>query len=252
MDIFAPISLILIPLIATPFIYLGGRLANLQSGRQLSLSRWLALFTLLLMWLPFIQTARTSMIVCPCEFTVGLISLHFDGLSVLLAGLALLLGTLVVFYSSESMAGEPGESKYYAMLVAMVGMMIGLGGAYDLFNLWLWFEGMAISSYLLVAFYRERPSTLEASVKYLVQSSLGSVFVLLGIALVFGTTGQLRFDALAQATACSQSAGAAGRRRTVHHRLWRQGRPRAAAHLAARCPQPGPQRHQRHALRRGD
>ena len=109
MDIFAPISLILIPLIATPIIYLGGRLANLQSGRQLSLSRWLALFTLLLMWLPFIQTARTSMIVCPCEFTVGLVTLHFDGLSVLLAGLALLLGTLVVFYSSESMAGEPGE-----------------------------------------------------------------------------------------------------------------------------------------------
>lgn len=203
MDIFAPISLILIPLIATPIIYLGGRLANLQSGRQLSLSRWLALFTLLLMWLPFVQTARTSMIVCPCEFTVGLVTLHFDGLSVLLAGLALLLGTLVVFYSSESMAGEPGESKYYAMLVAIVGMMIGLGGAYDLFNLWLWFEGMAISSYLLVAFYRERPSTLEASVKYLVQSSLGSVLVLLGIALVFGTTGQLRFDALAQATAAA-------------------------------------------------
>ncbi len=203
MDFFAPIWLILIPLIATPFIYLGGRLANLYSGRQLSLSRWLSLFTLLLMWLPFVQAVRQNVSQCPCEFTIGLMTLRFDGLSLLLAGLALVLGTLVALYSSESLAGEPGESKYYAMLVAMVGMMVGLGGAYDLFNLWLWFEAMAISSYLLVAFYRERPSTLEASVKYLVQSSLGSVFVLLGIALVFGVTGQLRFDSLAQATSAA-------------------------------------------------
>ena len=36
----------------------------------------------------------------------------------------------------------------------------GLRG--DLFNLWVWFEAMAISSYLLVAFYRDQPTSLEA------------------------------------------------------------------------------------------
>jgi proton-translocating NADH-quinone oxidoreductase chain N len=200
MELFTPIWLILIPLTATPLIYLGGRLANLYAGRQLSVARWLSLLTLLVTLLPFGQTIRQTTSQCPCEVTVGLVTLRFDGLSLLLAGLALGLGTLVVLYSNQTLAGEPGESKYYAILVAMVGMMIGLGGAYDLFNLWLWFEGMAISSYLLVAFYRKRPSTLEASVKYLVQSSLGSVLVLLAIALVFGLTGELRFDTLAQAT----------------------------------------------------
>ena len=196
MDLFTPIYLLLIPLIATPIVYLGGRITNLARGQQHSVARWLALLALLLTWLPFINMVQQVQGDGAHEFSVGLITLHFDGLSLLLAGLALLLGTLVVFYSSQSLAGEVGESKYYAMLVAMVGMMIGLGGAYDLFNLWLWFEGMAISSYLLVAFYRDRPSTLEASVKYLVQSSVGSVFVLLGIALVFGVTGELRFDVL--------------------------------------------------------
>ena len=48
---------------------------------------------------------------------------------------------------------------------------------------------MAITSYMLVAFYREQPAHFEAGVKYLVQSAVGSVLVLIGIALVFAATG---------------------------------------------------------------
>jgi formate hydrogenlyase subunit 3/multisubunit Na+/H+ antiporter MnhD subunit len=78
------------------------------------------------------------------------------------------------------MRGDDGEEKYYALILAMMGAMIGLGCANDLFNMWVWFEAMAISTYLLVAFYREEPGSLEAGVKYLVQSAVGSVLVLLG------------------------------------------------------------------------
>ncbi|HEY44288.1 MAG TPA: hypothetical protein G4O11_09935 [Anaerolineae bacterium] len=77
------------------------------------------------------------------------------------------------------------------MLSAMTGVMIGLGCASDLFNLWIWFEAMAITSYLLVAFYRDQSPSLEAGLKYLIQSAVGSVFVLLGIGLVFSQTGTL-------------------------------------------------------------
>jgi formate hydrogenlyase subunit 3/multisubunit Na+/H+ antiporter MnhD subunit len=70
------------------------------------------------------------------------------------------------------MAGEVGEEKYYAMLLAMIGLIIGLGCANDLFNFWMWFEAMAVSSYLLVAFYREQSASLEAGIKYLVQSAV--------------------------------------------------------------------------------
>jgi formate hydrogenlyase subunit 3/multisubunit Na+/H+ antiporter MnhD subunit len=93
-----------------------------------------------------------------------------------------------------------GEEKYYAMLLAMMGVMIGLGCAGDLFNLWVWFEAMAVSSYLLVAFYREQSASLEAGMKYLVQSALGSVLVLLGIALVLAQTGTLNLDKIRLAT----------------------------------------------------
>jgi proton-translocating NADH-quinone oxidoreductase chain N len=117
-----------------------------------------------------------------------------DGLSLLLAAVALGLGTLAVMFSGPYMAGEAGEEKYYAMLCAIVGVMIGLGCAADLFNLWVWFEAMAVSSYLLVVFYHEQPASLEAGVKYVVQSAAGSILVLLGIALVLSQTGTLELD----------------------------------------------------------
>jgi proton-translocating NADH-quinone oxidoreductase chain N len=97
------------------------------------------------------------------------------------------------------MAGEVGEEKYYAMLLAMMGLMIGLVSASDLFNLWVWFEAMAVSSYLLVAFYREQPASLEAGMKYLVQSATGSVLVLIGIAVVLAQAGTLSMSEIAEA-----------------------------------------------------
>ena len=115
----------------------------------------------------------------------------------------LTLGTLVFLFSGPYVAGEVGEEKYYAMLLAMIGLMIGLVCAGDLFNLWVWFEGMAISSYLLVAFYREQAASLEAGMKYLVQSATGSVMVLLGIALVLANTGTLDLPGIREAVSGS-------------------------------------------------
>jgi proton-translocating NADH-quinone oxidoreductase chain N len=179
------IWLVGLPLIAAPAIYFIGRLWNI--------ARWAALAALALAWIPFVMLAR-ELSAGPIVFSIEAISLRVVGLSLLLAAVALGLGTLVVLYSGQYMAHEDGEEKYYAMLVAMVGTMIGLGCTNDLFNLWVWFEAMAVSSYLLVAFYHNQPASLEAGVKYLVQSATGSVLVLLGIALVLANTGTLNLD----------------------------------------------------------
>jgi formate hydrogenlyase subunit 3/multisubunit Na+/H+ antiporter MnhD subunit len=108
------------------------------------------------------------------------------------------------------MAADENQEKFYAMLTLLVGVMIGLGCATDLFNLGVWFEAMAISSYLLVAFYRNISTSLEAGVKYLVQSAVGSVFVLLGIALVLARTGTLDLAEIRAAAELSPLFLAAG------------------------------------------
>jgi proton-translocating NADH-quinone oxidoreductase chain N len=201
--------MIAVPLGASPFVYLAGRLGShkVEINSRSPLVRGLALLTMLatwvlftLSWIEFTSQHRTLF------FNLDSIWLSADGLSFLLAAMVLGLGTFVVLFSGPYIAGEVGEEKYYAMLLAIVGIMVGLGSARDLFNLWMWFEAMAVSSYLLVAFYRERPSSLEAGMKYLVQSAVGSVLVLLGIALVLGNTGTLDMDKIRMTVASAGSA----------------------------------------------
>ncbi len=187
------IGMIVIPLVSSPLVYLSGRLGTHETTlhRRSYLVRGLALFVILLAWIPFVLSVQIFLAGGIQEFNIEAIWLRVDGISLLAAAMILTLGTLVILFSGPYMAGEVGEEKYYAMLLAMIGLMIGLACAGDLFNLWVWFEGMAISSYLLVAFYREQAASLEAGMKYLVQSAIGSVMVLMGVALVLANAGTL-------------------------------------------------------------
>jgi proton-translocating NADH-quinone oxidoreductase chain N len=179
--------MIALPLAASPVIYLVGRIRT----KNTNLGRWAGLLALLLTWIPFISAAREFTQNGPISYTLGAITLQMDGVGLLLAATALSLGTMVMIFSIPYMAGEVGEEKYFATLAVMVGSIMGLGCATELFNLWIWFETMAISSYMLVAFYHDQPASLEAGVKYLVQSTIGSILVLLGISLVYTQTGTL-------------------------------------------------------------
>lgn len=186
--------LICLPLLASPIIYLVGRICfNRHMCDRSNPARWLALAALLGTTVFYVLSVKLYMAGAMTGIKIGDIALRVDGVGLVLSGVVLLLGILVTLYSFAYMAREDGQEKFYALLVMMIGTIIGLGFASDLFNLWIWFEAMAISSYLLVAFYRNQPASLEAGFKYLVQSAAGSVLVLLGIALVFSQTGTLDF-----------------------------------------------------------
>jgi proton-translocating NADH-quinone oxidoreductase chain N len=186
-----------IPLLSSPLVYIAGRV-GVRIGRSAVLARWLAILAAVACWYPFIMLVQYYQSTGVVTTTIGSVSLSVDGISLLLAGTVLALGLLVLVFSIPYMRGENGEEKYYALLPAMMGSMIGLGCAADLFNLWVWFEAMAISSYLLVAFYREEPGSLEAGIKYLVQSAVGSVLVMLAVALVFSQAQTLDLNAISQ------------------------------------------------------
>jgi proton-translocating NADH-quinone oxidoreductase chain N len=197
------IWLIALLLGTSPAIYLVGRLgyrlaeARSRTGRssitRLAMlgPRWTALVVLVSAWAPFGVAARDFGEAGPATFRLGAIALRFDGLSLLVAALALVIGTLVVLFSGPDMAGKIGEEKYHALVVMLVGALIGLACASDLFNLWVWFELMAIASYALAGFYQHQPAALDANVKYLVQSAAGSTLILFGIALVLMQVGTL-------------------------------------------------------------
>jgi proton-translocating NADH-quinone oxidoreductase chain N len=190
-----------LPFFLSPLIYLVGRISYRQhdprKGKLSSPARWIALLAFLGMWVLLALVGQAVLLNGKVEAMVGSVPLRMDGIGLLLAGTAVLLGTLVLIFSFSYMSGEEGEEKYYALLPALVGSITGLGCANDLFNMWVWFEVMTISSYLLVAFYNQQRGSLEAGLKYLVQSAVGSILVLMAIALVFAQTGTLNFDEIA-------------------------------------------------------
>ncbi|MGD0709387.1 MAG: proton-conducting transporter membrane subunit [Anaerolineaceae bacterium] len=190
--------LVAFPLVMSPVIYLIGRIGNLTAAepKRSNPAKWVCLVVMLLTFVPFVDSVLAYQNSGAQVFTLGVINLRLDGISLLLAGAVLFLSCMVTLFSGPYMAGEENEEKYYALLTALVGAMIGLGCADDLFNLWVWFELMAISTYLLVAFYHNLSTSLEAGVKYLVQSAAGSALVLLGIAIVLAQTGTLNLESI--------------------------------------------------------
>ncbi len=201
--------LLILPFAGAIVTYLAGRTAVIQKVKN-NPARWLAFVVFLAVDYFFITLAGKFLSGGPVDLNVGTVALQFDGISLVLGGSALLLGTLASLFSVEYVAGEVGEEKFYSMMIAMVAAVMGLSCANDLFNLWVWFETMAITSYMLVAFYSSQPGSLEAGVKYLVQSATGSVFVMVGVALVFMVTGETSLVAISKTGAPSMVLLAAG------------------------------------------
>lgn len=183
-------------ILSAPFVYIIGRV-DILTGAGQSLARRLSLGCIAVGWIglgrvliPFLGAGGIEP-VDSAAWTLGAITMRFDGLSVLMACLVMFLMTAILLYSGQYIGREEGAEKHYALLLLLTGVIIGLASAGDLFNLWMWFEAMAITSYPLVVFYTHDRPSLEAGIKYLIQSSVGSVFILLGIALVLLATGTL-------------------------------------------------------------
>lgn len=188
--------LILIPLIASPIVYIVGRLET-RSNKLPRIARWLAIIALAAAYIPLFLASKSVLSGEAIIYQMNAISMELDGIALLFSAVVITLCLLVIIFSTSYMSGEDNEEKFYALLLAMSGAMIGLVCAKDLFNLWVWFEAMAVTSYMLVSFYRKQPAALEAGVKYLVQSASGSVLVVIGIALVFMTAGTLDMSQIA-------------------------------------------------------
>jgi multicomponent Na+:H+ antiporter subunit D len=128
------------------------------------------------------------------------ITLVLDGFSVVLLVIVNGIGFLATIYSISYMERYTSKYKYYTLFLLMIGGMNGVVITGDVFNLFVFLEIASIASYALVAFGGEHEE-LEASFKYLVLGSVGSAFILLAIALVYGATGQLNMAGIARALA---------------------------------------------------
>lgn len=118
------------------------------------------------------------------------INLVLDGLSRLMLIIINVVGFLAIVYSVSYMKKFTAKSKYYGLFMLMLAGMNGVVLTGDFFNLFVFAEIAAISSYALVAFGVEAEE-LEASFKYMVMGSIATTLILFSIGLLYGLTGSL-------------------------------------------------------------
>jgi NADH-quinone oxidoreductase subunit N len=114
----------------------------------------------------------------------------------IVAGAGLL--TIGMSYSRSSRGRSAPE--FYALLAFAGGGMAFLVQANNLMTLFLGLEWFSVALYILCAIELDVVGSLEAGLKYLIIGGFGSAVLLFGSALVFGSTGELGFAQIAEAT----------------------------------------------------
>jgi len=122
---------------------------------------------------------------------------EIDMLGVFMAGSISVLGLFVSVYSTSYMEKESRLTEFYSLVTFMMAGMMGVVMAGDMFTLFVFWELMGLSSYVLVAFLKRTWGPIEAGFKYLVMSATAGAFLLLSMSIMYGMTGTLNFAALA-------------------------------------------------------
>ena len=133
------------------------------------------------------------------------IGMVLDGFSTFMLVTVNLIAFLVVVYSVNYMEKFTAKWKFYTLFFLMLTGMNGVIITGDMFNLFVFLEIAAVASYALVAFGTERHE-LEAAFKYAVMGTVGSLFLLLGIAFLYGYTSTLNMADMANVIAEKGSA----------------------------------------------
>ena len=100
---------------------------------------------------------------------------------------------MVHIYSLGYMKGERGFQRYYAFLSLFTFSMLGLVVATNIFQMYLFWELVGVSSYLLIGFYYTKPAAIAASKKAFIVTRFADLFFLIGILIYGFYTGTFSF-----------------------------------------------------------
>ncbi len=139
--------------------------------------------------------------------------LVLDAYAAFFNGLFILIGAVTAILAHRYLQGRAGsqEEFHVLLLLATLGAMT-LASAQHFAALLLGLEIISISLYAMVAYPEESHPPLEAALKYLVLSGVGSATMLFGMALIYHATGALGFAELAASVPVGDTFAAAGDR----------------------------------------
>ncbi len=129
------------------------------------------------------------------KLTITLGSL-IDPISVMMLVVITTVSLMVHIYSLGYMKGDPGFSRFYAFLSLFSFSMLGLVLATNIFQMYIFWELVGVSSFLLIGFYYEKPSAVAASKKAFIVTRFADLGFLIGILMLSFNTGTFDFQTL--------------------------------------------------------
>ena len=124
-------------------------------------------------WLPFTESLHIDM------------GILLDPISVMMLVVISTVSLMVHIYSFGYMKGEVGFQRYYAFLSLFSMSMLGLVVATNIFQMYVFWELVGVSSYLLIGFYYTKPEAIAASKKAFIVTRFADLGFLIGI-LIYG------------------------------------------------------------------
>jgi NADH-quinone oxidoreductase subunit L len=122
--------------------------------------------------------------------------LKLDALSLMMLLIVTGVGGAIHIYSFGYMHEDKGMSRFFAFMSLFTFSMLGIVLANNFIELFIFWELVGVSSYLLIGFWFEKPSAGDAAKKAFIVNRLGDFGFLLGILMVWGLLGSLNFGEL--------------------------------------------------------
>ncbi len=116
-----------------------------------------------------------------------------DPLSAVMLVMVTFVGLLIFIYSTGYMAHDENFTRFFCFLSLFAGAMLGVVIANSLLLLFMCWELVGLTSYLLIGFWYQKPSAAAAAKKAFLTTRIGDIFFLLGIVWLFAQTGTLLF-----------------------------------------------------------
>jgi NADH-quinone oxidoreductase subunit L len=116
-----------------------------------------------------------------------------DPLSAVMLVMVSFVGLLIFIYSIGYMAHDENYTRFFCFLSLFAGAMLGVVIANSMLLLFMCWEIVGLTSYLLIGFWCRKPAAAAAAKKAFLTTRVGDIFFLLGIVWLFAQTGTLLF-----------------------------------------------------------
>ena len=131
-------------------------------------------------------------------FNVGILSVplctHFDHITNCMLMLITMVSFLVHLFSTSYMDGDPHITRFMGYLSLFTFFMLVLVTANNIVQMFIGWEGVGLTSYLLINFWYTRIQANKAAIKAMVVNKVGDIGLLLGIVSLWGLSGLLKFN----------------------------------------------------------